>query len=140
MKPQGVYMIEPYIIAMFGEAEKGEYSTAYFCQTLAQLVDYLGNPPTDSRGLYYAIQALLYHHQLIFLRVQEEGFSLQDYLQGLHLLKSNDLLSKTTAIAIPGVGDTEIIEAVTPLCRAYHNILITTEADLYDYLTKATSN
>ncbi len=132
--------MEPYTIAMFGEAEKGEYSTAYFCQNLPQLVDNLGNPPPDSNGLYYAVQALLYHHRLFFVRVQEEGFSIQDYLRGLHFLETRNLLSKIAAIAIPGVGDAEIIEAATPLCLAYHNILIISESDLYDYLTEISAN
>lgn len=129
--------MEAYHIAMFGEAEKGDYSTIYHCQTLPQLVEYLGNPPADSRGLYYAVQALLYHHQLFFLRVQEEGFSIKDYQRGLQLLRTGDLFSKIAAIAIPGVGDVEIINSIAPLCLAYHNILITTENDLYDYLTSS---
>jgi hypothetical protein len=127
--------MESYNIAMFGEAERGDYSTIYFCQTLPQLVDYFGNPPPDSRGLFLAVQAILYNRHLFFLRVQEEGFSIRDYLKGLQLLKTGDLFSKIAAIAIPGVGDVEIIDAIAPLCLAHHSILITTEDDLYDYLT-----
>ena len=127
--------MKPYTIAMFGEAERGDYHTPYFCQTLPQLVDYLGNPPRDSRGLFYAVQALLYNRNLIFLRVREEGFSIQDYLTGVRILQTQELISKVAAICMPGVGEHEIIEAVTPLCLVYHNIIITDEADLYDYLT-----
>jgi hypothetical protein len=38
---------------------------------------------------------------------------------------------------MPGVGDAEIIDATNPICSLYHSLLITTEKDLYDYLTHA---
>ena len=122
-------------IAMFGESEKGEYRTAYFCQNLTDLADYLGHPPDDSRGLYFAVQALMYRHRLIFFRVQEEGYSLQDYILGLRLLENQTLIPDLSAVCLPGVGDAEIIDASTSLCLSHKSILITTEADLYDYLT-----
>jgi len=127
--------MESFNIALFGEAEKGQYHTAYFCKTLDQLVDSLGHPPPNSLGLFYAIQALLYHHQLLFFRVKEEGYSEQDYFSGIHLLKNQEVISKIAAICIPGVGNNEIIEAVVPVCAVYHSILVITESDLYDYLT-----
>ncbi len=34
-----------FTIALFGEAEKGEFHAPYFCQTLEQLDDCFGNPP-----------------------------------------------------------------------------------------------
>lgn len=123
-------------IALFGEAERGEYHTAYFCSSLQQLADYLGNPPDHSRGLDYAVQALHYHHNLIFFRVREEGFSSQDYFHGVHLLKSQNLHNSLAAICIPGVGSSEIIDAMCGLCIIYHSLLITTASDLYDYLTE----
>lgn len=123
-------------VALFGEAEKGDFQTAYFCHSLGQLLDYLGNPPPHTQGLYYAVQALLYHHNLIFFRVREEGFSFQDYLTGFHLLQKNEAISQIAAIGVPGVGASEIIEAITPICALYHSILIMNEADLYDYLTE----
>lgn len=126
-----------YTIALFGEAEKGEYRLPYFCNSLDQLVDYLGNPPEQSRGLFYAIQALLYQRQLIFFRVQEEGFSIPDYLGGVSLLKNHKIETDITAFCLPGVADSEILEVVTPICEEYHSILITSEADFYDYLTQA---
>lgn len=125
-----------YTVALFGEAEKGDYRTAYFCRTLAQLLEFFGNPPPQSRGLYYAVQALLFHRDLIFFRVREEGFSYQDYMMGLNQLQKNDDISNIAAICLPGVGDAEIIEAITPVCALYHSILITNEADFYDYLTE----
>ena len=124
-----------YTVALFGEAEKGEFRTAYFCQSLAQLADNLGHPPDESRGLHLAVQALLYRRQLIFFRVMEEGFSLQDYLLGLRFLQNNQFVSNLSAICLPGVGDSEIINATEPVCHIHDSLLITTESDLYDYLT-----
>lgn len=127
--------MEMYTIALFGEAERGEYRTAYFCQTLEQLDEYFGNPPPDSRGLYYAIQALLFKRDLIFFRVPAEGYSRDDYLLGLKILETQKIIPHVTAICTPGVGDTEVINAILPVCALYHSILLTTEADFYDYLT-----
>ncbi|MGZ3633660.1 MAG: hypothetical protein ACXU9U_02540 [Parachlamydiaceae bacterium] len=127
--------MQPYRIALFGETEKGEYHAAYFCTQLEELVDYFGQAPVNSQGLHYAVQALLYHHELIFFRVQEEGFSLEDYLFGVRLLEKQAIISQISAICIPGVGNREIIQATLALCAIYHSIIITTEADLYDYLT-----
>jgi hypothetical protein len=127
--------MEPYTIALFGETEKGEYHAAYYCKTLDQLVDFFGNPPSQSKGLLYAIQALLFHRELIFFRVQEEGFSLEDYLFGVELLQKQETIPQISAICMPGVGNREIIQATFTLCAIYHSIIITTEADLYDYLT-----
>jgi hypothetical protein len=126
-----------YTVALFGEAERGEYRTAYFCRSLAQLVDFFGNPPPNSLGLHYAVQALLYQRNLIFFRVREEGFSQQDYFLGLNLLQQQKVISQIAAICLPGVGNTQIINAITPVCALYNSILITNEADLYDYLTES---
>lgn len=124
-----------YTIALFGEAERGEYHTAYFCQELAQLDEFFGNPPLGSKGLYYAVQALLFRRNLIFFRVLEEGFSTQDYLSGLGLLERQHFISQIDAICMPGVGSQEIISAISPLCAIHHSILLTNESDFYDYLT-----
>lgn len=124
-----------YTVALFGEAEKGDYKTAFFCQTLSQLLENLGEPPVHSQGLHYAVQVLMYQRNLIFFRVQEEGYSLQDYMLGLRFLENNQFVSELTAICLPGVGDTKIIEATLPVCDAHKSLLITTEADLYDLMT-----
>lgn len=124
-----------YTIAIFGEAERGEFNTAYFCQNLSQLDEYFGNPPTGSQGLFYAVQALLFERHLIFFRVLEEGYSTQDYFSGVSLLQKQKLIPQVDAICTPGVGDTAIINAILPLCDQYHSILITNESDFYDYLT-----
>jgi len=128
--------METQTIALFGEAEKGEYRIPHFCESMTQLFERVGLPPPESRGIYYAIQALLYDYRLIFFRVREEGFSYPDYLQGLQLLQQHRIASHLAAICMPGVGDAEIIEAIVPLCAHYHSILIIDDADLYDYLTE----
>lgn len=129
-------MQEKYTIIIFGEAERGEYRTAYFCQNLAQLDEYFGHPPPSSHGLFYAVQALLFERHLIFFRVPEEGFSTTDYLTGLKLIERQIIIPEVHAICTPGVGDREVLDALMPICHQYHSILITNEADFYDYLTQ----
>lgn len=124
-----------YTIAIFGEAERGSFQTAFFCQNLEQLERNLGSPPENTRGMHLAIQSLLYERNLIFFRVKEEGFSTQDYLYGLYLLETQHLFANIRAIGMPGVGDLQILEASEVICDIYKSMLITTEADLYDYLT-----
>lgn len=123
-------------IALFGEAGKGDYRQAYVCDNLTQLVENLGHPPPESRGLYYAIQAILNRHRLIFFRVKEEGFSFDDYIHGLSLLRNHSDFIELSAIFAPGVGNSDVLEAIATLCRLYRSILITTESDLYDFLTE----
>ncbi len=125
-----------HIIALFGEAQKGEYKTAYYCKSLVQLSDFLGEPPTkESQGLQFAIQALLYERGVVFFRVREEGFSANDYLFGLNFLENKGLFPDISALCLPGVGNAEIIEGTGPVCELHSSILIFTERDLYDYLT-----
>src|SRR5690242_16780883 len=119
-------------LVLFGEAERGNYNTAYYCDSLSQLVEYLGNPPPESQGLYFAVQALLYERNLIFFRVEEEGFSYQDYHLGLRFIERGGLIVGISAICLPGVGDAEIIEAAVPICKLHKTIMITTEPDFYD--------
>src|SRR5580704_6333808 len=126
-------MNQPFTMALFGESEKGEFHTPYYFESLPQLVDTLGNPPPETLGLYFAVQALLFRRNIIFFRVKEEGYSLQDYFTGMRLLKRN-LIPHLEAIGIPGVGNEEIIAALLPLCFAYHSILVLTEMDFYDYM------
>lgn len=123
-------------IALFGEASKGDYHQAYVCDNLVQLVDNLGHPPPESRGLHIGIQAILYRYRLIFFRVREEGFSFDDYIQGLSLLRANSSQIRLSAICAPGVGNCDVLDAITTICHIYHSILVMTESDLYDYLTE----
>lgn len=120
---------------LFGEAEKGEFCTPHLCKSLPQLEEIFGNPPKDSLGIFYAIQALLYERELIFFRVKEEGYSLHDYMKGIQILQNQNLLSPVSAICLPGVGDFEIIEPISSLCAQFKSLLIMNEKDMYDYLT-----
>lgn len=127
--------MENALVALFGEAEKGDFRTPYYFESLAQVADDLGNPPPQSQGLLYAVQVLMNDRSLIYFRVKEEGFSFQDYFFGLHILTEKRNQLNLAAICLPGVGDYEIIEAVGPVCKICKSVIILTEPDLYDYLT-----
>lgn len=122
-------------VAMFGEAERGKYHIPYSCDSLAELLDTFGNPPPESQGLFFATQALLYDWSIIFVRVKEEGFSRKDYLLGIKYLEEHKRVRKLHALFLPGVGDADIIKATEEICSFHQSILITTEHDLYDYLS-----
>ncbi len=119
-------------MALFGEAEKGQFRKAYVLRELPQLVDALGNPPKDSQGIHFAVQALMYRRELIYFRVEEEGFSGEDYFFGIKHLKS---VKRLHALCMPGVGALEILEASRLLCERHKSLLLTSQKDLYDYLT-----
>jgi hypothetical protein len=121
-----------HIVALFGESEKGEFKKPYVLHELPQLIDFLGNPPTGSEGLFFAIQALLYKREIIYFRVEEEGFSRGDYMAGFKCLEA---WKRLHALALPGVGDAEILEASQRLCKIHKSPLISTQKDLFDYLT-----
>lgn len=122
-------------VFLFGEAEKGEFCTPFVCQSIFQLADTFGNPPPESHGLAYAVQVLLLKRELIFFRVKEEGFSLVDYMRGVRLLENRSLFHNLSAICIPGVGNGEIIDALTNVCHLHKSFLILGEKDLYDFIT-----
>lgn len=123
------------LIALFGEAERGMFHAGYLCRNLDQLFEFLGEPPSETRGLSCAVRALLYGHPLIYFRVAEEGFSYADYRFGFHLLESETLGISMGALYLPGVGSKDLIEDGLGLCRQHHSVLIVEEADFYDYLT-----
>lgn len=128
--------MSPYKIALFGEAQKGDFRHGYYCQSVAELMECVGEPPSqESQGIPFAIQALLYNRGVIFFRVHEEGFSIPDYLRGLNLLENREEVTELSAICMPGVGSSEILDATQPLCETYKSFLIINEFDLYDYLT-----
>ena len=122
-------------IALFGEAEKGQFKKAYKFHDLSQLVDICGNPPPNSQGLYFAIQSILYHREVIFFRVEEEGFSVGDYFFGLKYLQDFEKVKRLHAIYLPGTGDPKIINISQIVCQMQKCFLITSQKDLYDYLT-----
>ncbi len=123
------------VIVLFGEAEKGAFKTPHILQALPQVVDRLGNPPENSEGLFFAIQAILYNRQIVYFRVAEEGFSRLDYFSGLKILHDREKVKRIHAICMPGVGDPEILEATQLVCEMHKGLLITNQKDLYDYLT-----
>lgn len=125
------------VVALFGEAEKGDYRRPHFCKSVPQLYESLGQPPPESRGIYLGVQFLLYNHSLIYFRVKEEGYSLQDYFEGVWLLEKEAVMKKLGAICAPGVGNSEIIHTFDSLINLTKSILIMSEDDLYDYLTDA---
>ena len=127
-----------YAVALFGEAEKGEISVPYTLHSVAQLASSLGTPPEASLGLYCAVQALLYGHELLFFRVREEGYSESDYLYGLALLRSMELSHQLAAIVLPGVGSRAIVSATDAICQCRKCLLLMHPDDLYDYLTTST--
>lgn len=123
------------VVAFFGEAARGDFRTAYFCESIIQLSEIFGEPPTASQGIALAIQALHFQRGLVFFRVHEEGFSVQDYLLGLNFLENKEFIPHLSAICLPGVGNKEIIQATAPVCQTHKSFLILSQKDLYDYLT-----
>lgn len=124
-------------VALFGEAEKGQFHTPYICKDVYELALNLGNPPDESFGIHFAIQALMYEREVLFFRVEEEGFSVDDYLAGFSFLKNKEKVNQLSAICMPKVGSKELIQATDPLYTLYKSILITTEKDLFDYLSSS---
>lgn len=127
-------------VFLFGEAEKGAMCVPCSFHSLIQLMETFGQPPHDTLGIYYAVQVLLYQHELIFFRVREEGLSLGDYMKGLKALKRKDFAKALAALCLPNVSDARLIEEAGDLCSSRHWFLITAERDLYDYLTAEYAN
>jgi hypothetical protein len=122
-------------VFLFGEAEKGDFCKPHLCKSLPQLADTFGHPPMDTMGLTFAIQTLLFRKEIIFFRVKEEGFSLNEYRKGLRLLQVKEAIPSLSAIYVPGIGDHEMIAEVSEVCHIHKSLLVITEKDLYDFLT-----
>lgn len=122
------------VITLFGEAEKGAFKKGYLLKEIPQLMDQLGNPPPESQGLFFAIQALLFERELLYFRVEEEGFSYVDYFHGLQTLQKYPHI-QIQALGMPGVGDPKILDAFEPIFHQHRSLLITNQKDLYDYLS-----
>jgi hypothetical protein len=125
------------IVALFGEAEKGAFKTAHSFRKLPHLYDLLGHPPAESEGLFFAVQALLYNREILFFRVMDEGYSRPEYFHGLKYLENRDKVKKLDALCLPGVGDPGLLAASRATCELHRCILITTQKDLYDFLTSS---
>lgn len=126
-------------VALFGEASKGAFKIPHLVKELPQLIDRLGEPPHESEGLYFAIQAILFQRELIYFRVEEEGFSHPDYFHGFKCLTDREQVDALSALCLPGVGDAELLAASKAICEMHQSLLITTQKDLYDYLTSHNS-
>lgn len=122
-------------IFLFGAAEKGPFGKPLRCSSLSELFDLCGTPPEGSEGITYATQALLYNRELLFFRVEEEGYSEENYKQGLKLLCKTRLEFNLSAICMPGLGDKELIDAASQICTLHRSFLILGQKDFYDYLT-----
>lgn len=122
-------------IALFGEAEKGMFQKGYLLNNLPELFAKLGQTPKESKGIELAIQLLLHKKTILFFRVHEEGFSKNDYIQGLKELARKEKVGTIDAIYLPGVGDAEIIDQAQPLCYLHKSLVVITEKDFYDYST-----
>lgn len=122
-------------VALFGEAQRGAFQTAYFCHTLPQLLDTFGEPPEGSQGLTCAVQFIMNQYRVIYFRVKEEGFSYQEYYDGLNFLHQYTGIQDLTALCLPGVGSQEVLEACLPISYRYQSPIVINEADLYDLMT-----
>ena len=131
-------MIKPSVIALFGEAEKGELTTIYLCKSIDELYKFFGQPPQDSKGLFFAVQTLLFGKELLYFRVREEGLSVDDYLAGLHLLEDYPrTLPDLEALFLPSVGSKLLIEEGLKVCKQHHSLLLMNSIDFYAYMTEA---
>lgn len=118
--------------ALFGEAEKGDYNKALLCHSQEDIDLYLGQ---KTPGISLATQALSHGYDVLFFRVKEEGFSIDNYVFGLHFLNTNAQTFNLVAISLLGVGDFYVIEAARSLCQKYHCFLFISDKDLYDLAT-----
>ena len=123
------------LCALFGEAQKGTFQTPYYVKSVDQLFYYLGEPPCDTRGLFFAIQSLMHGVDLIYFRVSEEGVSESEYLFGMRYLQGDLQGGVLDALYLPGVGSKELIEEGFQVCKNHESLFIMNEADFYDYLT-----
>ncbi len=120
---------------LFGEAEKGPFCSPKLCKSLEELLAVFGQPPKESGGIFYAIQALFLGREIIFYRVKEEGYSFEDYYKGFLRLKEKEFGNELSAIFLPGVGSKAIIDEVTPISSELKSLLVINHKDFYDYLT-----
>ncbi|MBF5050604.1 Uncharacterized protein CLAVI_000215 [Candidatus Clavichlamydia salmonicola] len=122
-------------IIIFGESEKGLFETAYLCHSLWDLSKYLGESPPDSKGIDLAIKSLLYDYDVVYFRVKNEGFSVEQYFRCLHFLENEKILKNVYALSLPGTGDKSILEASRHICNKYKSCLMFNERDLYDFIS-----
>lgn len=123
------------MIFIFGQAEKGVFCRPTYLKNVVDLLHNFGHPPELTSGISFAVQSLLLKKPCIFYRVEEEGYSLNDYLKGLDILKSDWENVKLEAIGMPGVGNPRVIENTERFCLKKRSLILVTQTDLFDYLT-----
>jgi hypothetical protein len=60
-------------IALFGEAEKGDFRYGVLCRNLAEVSTVFGEPPEESLGIFLAVEALLHQQDVLFLECMKRG-------------------------------------------------------------------
>lgn len=124
------------LVTLAGEAEHGEICRGYLCSSLIELWDIFGEPPNESEGLIFAVQSLLLGKKVLYYRIDEEGFSKEEYdicLKNLDTVIPNN--TSLGALFLPKVGSIELIQMSLHVCLRHTGILIMTEKELFDYLT-----
>lgn len=120
---------------LFGEAEKGPLCIPKVCKSVEELFVHFGQPPKESGGIFFAIQALYLGREVVYYRVKEEGYSFEDYFKGFMLLKEKQFGEEFAAIFLPGVGSRAILDEATPISNELKSFLVINHSDFYDYLT-----
>jgi hypothetical protein len=123
-------------IAIFGESKEGPLHTFIHLRSLPHIVESFGNPTETGLGIHLAIQALLFQREVLFYRLEEEGFQKDTYELGCHLLEKHPKKEELTAIALPGVGDTLILSFAQKVAAPIGALLLITAKDLYDFTTQ----
>lgn len=116
-------------IVVFGQSQKGVKNGLIALKSIPEVLDNLGQK-TEGHGLVIAIETILSLRPLFFFRVTQEGFNVEEYVAGLGHLESSN--AKVLAIALPGVGDPEIIGRARTACLKTNSYLLISEGDLFD--------
>ncbi len=122
-------------IAIFGESKEGPLKTLLLLRSLPNIVEIIGNPTETGLGVHMAIQAMLFGREVLFYRIEEEGFQRENYAFGCKLLETHPRKDDLAAIALPGVGDSTILSLAQKIIPS-GTILLLTEKDLYDFTTQ----
>ncbi len=128
--------MEKRTVIIFGESKEGKAQNLFFINSLPNLAVGLGEPTATGVGIHMAIQALLLKKEVLFYKVTEEGFNADQYLFGFKLLEKESQNLSIAAIALPGVGSSEILDIAKNQCELHKTLLILNESDLYDFMTQ----
>ena len=123
------------MLFIFGEAEKGPFCRPVLCKEPLELFNQFGHAPQESYGLILALQSIFYQRPVLFFRVEEEGYSLNDYYKGLELLQTDWDSIPIQGIALPGVSNLEIIEKTERFIFKKRSLFLMNEKDFFDFLT-----